>query len=37
MRSKMEDVRCKMADVRSKMYSQLEEEGENYLKVAEDV
>ena len=33
----LQDRRCKMADVRSKMYSQLEEEGENYLKVAEDV
>ena len=33
----LQDRGCKMADVRSKMYSQLEEEGENYLKVAEDV
>ena len=33
----LQDRGCKMADVRSKMYSQMEEEGENYLKVAEDV
>ena len=33
----LQDRGCKMSDVRSKMYSQLEEEDENYLKVAEDV
>ena len=32
----LQDRKCKMADVGSKMYPQMEEESENYLKAAEE-